>query len=349
MINELRWQTLCKHLDRCCEDNVFPGANLVLINENDIKFKSAGYKQKEPLAELNDLNTLYDLASVSKVLVTATCILKLIEEGLLSLNYLVSDILPDVVEKDLTIRHCLTHTSGLPSDIANYKQMSKEELLCTCFNTTSILPKNSQVIYSDINFIYLGLIIEKLKGSLQSYAQDVVFTPCEMIHTGYNPDTSLITQCASTEYVEARGGVVRGKVHDGKAHIFNGISGHAGVFSTIQDISNFLSMMLNNGKYKGKEILSPYSIGLLQTCLTPNLNEHRSIGWVLSDRSYGLGDYFSSHTIFHTGFSGTSILIDFDKKIAASVLSNRVHPSRTNRKFYTRLNSIHNLSYLCCE
>lgn len=349
MINELRWQSLCSYLDKCCEDDVFPGANLVLVNKDDIKFKSAGYKQKVPVAELNELDTYYDLASVSKVLVTSTCILKLIEEGFISLNTLVSDILPEVVEKDITIQNCLTHTTGLPSDIADYKQLSKEDCLTACFNTHSVFPKNTQVIYSDINFIYLGLIIGKIKGSLDSYAQEVIFTPLEMNHTCYNPDASLESSCASTEYVEARGGIVRGKVHDGKAFKFDGVSGHAGVFSTIKDISNFLSMMLNDGTYKGTEILSPHSINLLQKCLTPNLNERRSIGWVLSDSKFGLGDYFSEHTIFHTGFSGTSILIDFDNKIAISLLSNRVHPSRVNRKIYTRLNNINNLCYMCCE
>ena len=144
--------------------------------------------------------------------------------------------------------------------------------------------------------------------------------------------------------MESRGGVVRGVVHDGKAFKLGGVSGHAGVFSTLEDISHYITMLLNDGVYNGQRFFSKRTIELLQKCQTVGLNEKRSIGWVLSDPNYALGDYASDACLYHTGFSGPSIIVDFKLGIGVVTLANRVHPTRSNTKILTARNNIHNLA-----
>ena len=146
--------------------------------------------------------------------------------------------------------------------------------------------------------------------------------------------------------MENRGGTVRGVVHDGKAYKLGGISGHAGVFSTVQDVTTYVRMLLNDGVMEnGKRFFSRRSIELLKKCQTEGLNERRSIGWVISDPNYALGDYYSDTCLYHTGFSGSCIVVDFVKGMGVITLANRVHPTRDNKKILTARNNIHNLAF----
>ena len=194
-----------------------PGCNCAVITKDDKWTCSVGYKQLVPEKEINGLDTIHDLASISKVLVTTTCILKLIEEGTITLKTKIAEILPQFGQKELTIKDCITHSSGLPADINGYKQMKDDaEMIEAVWKMELEYPTGSQVKYSDVNFILLGLVIAQLKGSLDSYAKQVMFEPLEMKETGYQPAASLRSRCCAEEVMESRGGVVRGVVHDGR-------------------------------------------------------------------------------------------------------------------------------------
>ena len=216
MLNEKKLETLKQYLQRCVEDGTFPGCNCAVITKDDKWTCSVGYKQLVPEKEVNGLDTIYDLASISKVLVTTTCILKLIEEGTITLKTKIAEILPQFGQKELTIKDCITHSSGLPADINGYKQMKDDaEMIEAVWKMELEYPTGTQVKYSDVNFILLGLVIARLKGSLDGYAKQVMFEPLEMKETGYRPAASLRLRCCAEEVMESRGGVVRGVVHDG--------------------------------------------------------------------------------------------------------------------------------------
>ncbi len=334
--------TLIEHL---VEDGAAAGMNVAVVTEKEKWIKSFGNRQNVPTVEEATLDTIWDLASCSKVLVTTTCILKLREEGLLDLDTKVKDILPLLSDETLTVLECINHTSGYPADINGYKAMTKEEMIEAVWAMKKQPELVGKVNYSDVNFILLGLIVAKLKGSLNGYAEEVMFKPLKMNNTCYNPASELKNRCAAYEDIPARGGVVRGIVHDGKGFKFEGVSGHAGVFSTIDDVTHYVEMLFNDGVYHGVRFFREDTMELLRTCTTADKNERRSIGWVISDPNYALGKRFSEHTLYHTGFSGPSILIDLDKKIACVVLANRVHPSRDNKKILAARNDIHDAVY----
>ena len=349
IVNKEKLQVLDNYLQTCVEENVFPGCDFGLILPDEKYFLYHGYKQLYPQKITNDHDTIWDLASISKVLVTTTCILKLMEEGLITLKTPIADIVKEFENKTITIKDCITHSSGLEPDIAGYKNMTQEQMYDYVYHASCTFETGTKVTYSDINFILLGLVVKNLKGSLDGYAKEIMFEPLEMHDTCYNPDESVYERLAAYEDQASRNGVVRGKVHDGKAYKFGGVSGHAGVFSTLEDISHFVQMILNDGYYNGKKYFSDATIDLLKKCQTPGLNESRSIAWVLSDPNYALGDYYSEHTLYHTGFSGPSIQIDLDRKVAFVCLNNRFHPTRDNKLILTRRNNIHNLAYQCLE
>ena len=349
MIREENWNRLHSFLEECVEKGVFPGADFAMVTKDEVKTMVVGNKQLLPEVLPNEGNTIWDLASISKVLVTTTCVLKLMEEGLITLKTKVCDVIPEFKNKEVTVKDIITHSSGLPADINGYKAMTTEEMVEAVYNMELEYERGSKVVYSDVNFILLGMIVARLKGSLDGFAKRAMFEPLNMKDTCYCPSEEVYDRCAAYELIENRGGVIRGTVHDGKAHKFNGVSGHAGVFSTLEDMIHYVQMLFNDGVYDGKRFFSPVTIDLLKKCQTSSLNERRSIGWIISDGNYPMGDYFSEHTLYHTGFSGSSMVIDLDRKVAFICLNNRVHPTRENKLILTARNNMHNLAYQCLE
>lgn len=327
--------TIDKLINEAVNEGVFPGCNFCIIKNGKTKYASYGLKAKYPEEEINDLDTQYDMASCSKVVATTTSIMILVEQGKLRLYEPVCNILEDFQMKDVTVWDLLTHSSGLREGLPGSHQMNKEEIINGIMKETYSYPKNSKIVYSDLGFIVLGLIIEKLSGqTLDVFAKENIFIPLEMFDTCYNPKN--IKRTAPTEKRE--GFIDRGYVHDEVAHNFGGVAGHAGVFSTIKDISNFMEMILNDGMFKGKRILSKQTVDLL---FTPQVEEKngvslvnscRTIGWIIKGSFPCSGDLASEETIMHTGFTGTHIVIDRKNKIAFALLSNRVHPTRKNNR-----------------
>ena len=316
-------------------DGAFPGACLCIVNKGKVYLESYGLKAKYPKEEQNELNTIYDMASCSKVISTTTSILILLEMGKLRLYEPVCNILPEFNLKNVTVWDLLTHTSGLIPGLPGAHKMTKEQIYDNIMKLEPTYEKNTKIVYSDLNFMLLGLIVEKIsKMPLNEFSKKYIFDPLEMYDTGYNPKD--IQRCAPTE---DRGEYIdRGYVHDEVAHIFEGVCGHAGLFSTVEDVSHFIQMVLNDGIYNGKKILSKQTIDLM---FTPQVedkngislnNEKRSVGWIVKGCYPNSGDLASPNTIMHTGFTGTNIVIDRDNKTGFSLLTNRVHPSRATNK-----------------
>ncbi len=326
-INELIQEAL--------KDEAFPGACLCVVNKDNVYLETYGLKAKYPNEEKNELNTIYDMASCSKVISTTTSILVLLEQGKLRLYEPVCNIIPEFSMKNVTVWDLLTHTAGLPEGLKGAWEMTKEQIYDGIMKLEPVYEKNTKLIYSDLGFMLLGFIVEKLSGmTLDKFSKKYIFDPLEMYDTGYNPtDTN---RCAPTE---DRGEYIdRGYVHDEVAHKFNGVCGHAGLFSTVEDVSQFIKMVLNDGVYNGKRILSKQTIDLM---FTPQVedkkgislnNEKRSVGWIVKGSYPNSGDLASPNTIMHTGFTGTNIVIDRDNKAGFSLLTNRVHPTRKNIK-----------------
>ena len=324
------------------DSGVFPGANYVIVSNYGTFYNSFGYKTLMPEKEENDINTKYDMASCTKVLCTTSCIFKLMEMGKIRLYDEVKKYLPLFPHEGVTIFDLMTHSSGLPAGIGGAdKRKEKQELLDKIWEVKMIYEKNQKIVYSDIGFILLGLIVEEVSGmGLDEFSKKYIFDPLEMYNTGFNRTNKPVdiklyaaTEVRNDDVIK---GLVRGYVHDENAYCMGGVSGHAGLFSTVGDISHFITMVLNDGIYNGKEIFSKATIDLM---FTPFVREpkgvsldctQRGLGWIVRGDYCGAGDLASPETIHHTGFTGTNVCIDRINKVGWSILSNRVHPTRQN-------------------
>ncbi|MFA5858559.1 MAG: serine hydrolase domain-containing protein [Elusimicrobiota bacterium] len=309
----------------------YPGAVCCIgtsINRTPIIF-STGYKQLVPVPEKMDTATIFDLASLTKPIATATAIMLLRDKHKLDINDKVGKYLSwfhGNEKQGVTLKHLLAHTSGLPATVSYLKNnnfLTRTELIKKIQSTKLCYTPNKKVLYSDLNFILLGWITEKVSGQkLNVFCKTQIFRKLGMRETGYNTSSSniIIQRYAATEFCRYRAKVVRGSVHDEVSYILGGTAGHAGLFSTAFELSLFCGMMLNGGKYGNTTVLSPESISLMTQNHTPGLNASRGLGWGVIDKNiYG-----------HTGFTGTSIWINNLRKTYMVLLTNRVHPTRDN-------------------
>lgn len=304
-----------------------PGGTFGVVSLDSEEYDYYGYSQIQPIKVENNIDTLYDMASCTKVVATTTMVLKLIEDKVINLDDKVKTHLPLFPYDNITIKHLLTHTSGLPGDDKRYKLCNGKEELVDFIYTLNLNNEPGKVVeYSDFGFILLGLIIEKYKGSLEDYADELIFNPLGMDNTMYNPYLKgRKANCACAEITEERG-LIQGVVHDGKAYCLNGLSGNAGLFSCVKDLGKFVKMMLNDGQ----PILKKETIDLLKHSYTDGLNLSRTLGWIYSDKTSSCGSEVSNCSLYHTGFSGTSIYIDYVNKLGIILLVNRVHPTRND-------------------
>lgn len=277
-------------------------------------------------------DTIFDMASVSK-LFTSIAVVQLIEEGRVGLETAVATYLPEFAaagKESVTIRHLLTHTSGFTSWLPLYSRYpDKASRIAAVMNQKLTNPVGTVYLYSDLNLITLGVLVERLRGqSLDEVVAARLTQPLGMKDTGYNP--AVKERTAATEYqaVPARG-MVWGQVHDENAWSLDGTAGHAGVFSTVDDMAILSQALLNGGVYRGARILDRKSVSLLIT----NFNEafpgdDHGLGFELNQTWY-MDALSGPRTAGHTGYTGTSIVIDFSSRSFAVLLTNRVHPSRS--------------------
>ena len=344
------------YINKAVEDKVFPGCNIAVITKNNQGykeyFKSFGLKAILPEEEVNNIDTMYDMASCTKVISTVSCLLKLVEQGKVGLYDKVAEYLPEFLNKNINIWNLTTHTSGLPPMLKDSHEMTRDEIYTAAMKVIAIYEIGTKIVYSDINFLIIGLIVEKVSGmTLDKFAKKYIFDPLDMKDTMFNPTD--IKRCAPTE--DRGDHIDRGYVHDEMAHNFDGVAGHAGLFSTVKDLSHFGEMILNDGMYKGKKVFSKAVIDLLfrpqvQTAMGNSLRlEQRSIGWIIDSRMSNCGELASPETICHTGFTGTNIVIDRKTGLCFIMLANRVHPTRKNTKIIPFRRRVANYVYAHIE
>lgn len=344
MIIKERIKYLEDYLLNMVEIGDFPGASYGLMGLNQSHSSFLGKAQHEPVIDVKE-DTLYDLASLTKVIATTTAIMILMERGYLTLDTHIDSILPRYKNKGIKIKHLLTHTSGHNADIYSIG-MSKEELIDGIYKEKIDPSKfEKEIVYSDIGYILLGFAIEEITGSLNDFLYENIFKPLEMYDTFFNPKEEDKSRCAATEFCKYRKKIIKGIVHDEKSYILGGVSGHAGLFSSLNDILNFMEMILNEGTYKGKQLLSTQTIDLMIKNHTGLTDGHRGLGWMINNDNNILCDIASDKTIYHTGFTGTSIIIDLNYKKAFVLLSNRIHPVRENYGLIGRRRNIYNIAF----
>ena len=279
------------------------------------------------------MHTLWDLASLTKVVGLTSGIMQLVDKGDISLDAPVQRYFPAWTGRNkerVTIRHLLTHTSGLPA-FKPYDEIthSADSLARLMFSTQLDTVPGARMVYSDIGAYMLGRVLEQVSGeTLDGYLRAHVFSPARMTETMYNPPASLLARIAPTEIDPRRGGLVRGKVHDERAYYLNGVSAHAGIFSSAHDLTRFAQMYLNNGVIDGVRVLPAAQIA----AFTRRQVADRALGWQKPDGTNSAGHLMSPEAFGHTGFTGTSIWMDPTNDVFIILLTNRVNPTRANLK-----------------
>jgi CubicO group peptidase (beta-lactamase class C family) len=325
-------------MEQGIQERAFPGATLwVGWRGETLKCSAYGktadqtYEHFKPVAVTT--NTLYDLASLTKVVATTIAILRLIEQGRLQLDDLICTYLPqfgcDAQKATITVRHVLTHTSGLPGPCRLYQHChGPDQILAGICQQELVFPPGTRYLYNDLGFILLGEVLPTITSlNLDEYTRCHIFEPLGMHDTLFTPPATLKPRIAPTEYVAWRGGLVHGVVHDENAAEMDGVAGHAGLFSTVEDLARLCIMLLQDGLYDAQRILQPATIAQMTTIHVPDPDEAHGLGWVIA-APYFMGRLAGDSTFGHTGFTGTSLLIDPARQLAAVFLSNCVCPQR---------------------
>jgi beta-N-acetylhexosaminidase len=371
-------------LDRGVADRAFPGGVLAVGYKSELWIHPFGKQSYESGARQIKSDTMYDVASLTKPVVTTTLIAMEVEAVRLNLDSPVGLYLPEWNSgpqrewrdnDKVTIRHLLTHTSGLTGDVSYYQSLkSKREILKRAALEQLIYEPGTKCEYSDPGFMLLGAILERTTGwSLETLARFRIIFPLEMRRTMFDPSTFVtgprnLDEClyrgtGFVKYLEAeadakdssahpifgskrmlelliaptgtdsplRKGLIQGEPHDDNTFVMGGIAGHAGLFSTAGDLAAFCQMMLNGGIYAHRRLLKRSTVEEFTTAQSLAKNT-RTLGWVVPTEPSASGKYFSARSFGHAGFTGTSIWCDPEKDLFVILLTNRVHPIRTNEK-----------------
>nr|WP_155669052.1 serine hydrolase domain-containing protein [Ornithinibacillus caprae] len=311
-----------------------PGAVVNVSHKGEVILQEAignrvVYPEKAPM----QLDTVFDLASLTKVIATLPVILKLMDEGEVRLDDRIGYFLPDFAQngkEKVTIRHLLTHTSGLPAHREYFREeLNAEQVLERIYKQELGYATGGKVVYSDLGLITLYKVIEVITGKrFEQLVEGEILSPLKMNETMFNPSFKR-ERYAATEYNEKLQDYKHGIVHDDNTEFMGGISGHAGLFSTVHDLQNFATMIENEGVFNGKQILSEAALRLSRKNYTSFDSEFRGLGWILKSPDYSsCGDYFSDAAYGHTGFTGTSMWFDPEVDLHVILLTNRVHFGR---------------------
>ena len=339
-INQDTLNSMDKILKKGIKDSAYAGFVFLGAQNGDVfYFENSGNFRYNKNSSIMEKSTIFDLASLTKVIATTSAAMLLYETGELKLDQKVCEILPDFAnngKENVTFYHLLTHTSGLPSWNPLFKDTnSPEEMIEKIFNMEQERKEGEKAVYSCLGFITLSKAIEKITGkSLDEYLDEKIFTPLKMNNTFFNPPKKIIKRIAPTEFDKERNGILQGFVHDENAYYLGGVSGNAGLFSTAEDLAIFCQMMLNDGVYDNVRIFKPKTVKLFTTKQNKIKESSRCLGWDTPSGHSSSGHYYSENSYGHTGFTGTAIWIDPEKKLFGIFLTNRVHPTRKNRKLY---------------
>jgi serine-type D-Ala-D-Ala carboxypeptidase len=342
-------------LENAIAGHAFPACSLAVTLRGElIARKALGRFTYDPASPVVATDTIFDLASVSKVIATTAMAMILYERGLLDLDATVTAIVPEFATDDprrgeVTLRQLLAHSSGLPAYEKLYLHAkTRDDLLQAAFTTELTAAPGMRAAYSDIGFIILGVALERLADeSLDVFCQREIFGPLAMSHTTYNPPKSwrdrippTANECGTDTPVRAaadsttparstfRGRIIQGEVQDENASVLGGVAGHAGVFSTAEDVARFAHAMLNGGY----PILRPDTVELFTRRQSAPEQTSRALGWDTPSAPSQSGKHFSPRSYGHLGYTGTSLWIDPDRQLSITLLTNRTWPDCQNQK-----------------
>jgi beta-N-acetylhexosaminidase len=321
-------------LDRYIQQHVFPGASVAIGYRGHLIYQKAfgrfDYSAKgKPVSK----ETIYDLASLTKVVTATTLTMQCFESGILKLDDPVSRFYPSFIgngREKITLKHLLTHSSGLPAHLPLFKDTKGTgKFVIKILQTPLEYEPGTKAVYSDLGIILLGSILEKVTGkSLDRLAQDQIFAPLGMSHTLFKPGPKLKVEIAPTEKDAWRGRLVQGEVHDENAFAMGGVSAHAGLFSNSEDLSTFCQMLLNAGIYAHHRIVRRSTLKRFVTRQNLPPESSRALGWDTPSPGSSAGNLLSAESFGHTGFTGTSIWLDPTRELFIILLTNRVYPTR---------------------
>lgn len=329
-----RLQAIDRVVARGISEGGYPGAAVVVGRKGHAVWqKGFGTLSWSRASDaVSATRSIYDLASLTKVVGLTTAAMLLHDDGRLDLRAPVSRYLPAFsggLKDQVTVEQLLTHRSGLPAgrDIWRVAKTPEEARRMVIESALSCRP-GACYVYSDLGADILGFVIESITGtSLDSLLAERVFKPLGMVNTSFRPADSLRPRIAPTEMTPPRGYPIRGEVHDENAFALGGVAGHAGLFSTAADLSVFAQMMLNGGELNGVRIVSDTTVALF----TRRKSGSRALGWDTAKGGVGAGEYLSESAYGHTGFTGTSLWIDPERQMFVILLTNRVHAARARR------------------
>ena len=317
-------------------DSAFPGAYAVVGNRDGVIAEYGVGQLDWAESPAPNEHTLWDLASLTKVVGMTTAAMQLVDQGRVELDAPVERYLPEWTGRGkaaVTVRHLLTHSSGLPAWRPLYREALDSDgaralVLATELDTVP----GARMLYSDLGAILLGSLVERVGGEpLDALLARTVFVPLGMRDTGFRPSPTLAVRAAPTEYDPWRQRHLRGEVHDENAAVLGGVSGHAGLFSTAHDLTRFARMLLGGGTLGGVRIVDPTTLARFTRVQDPALS-HRALGWETANGLNSGGHRMSGSAYGHTGFTGTSLWIDPERDAFVLLLTNRVNRTRENRK-----------------
>jgi CubicO group peptidase (beta-lactamase class C family) len=329
-----RLATIDRVVERGISAGGYPGA-AVVVGRKGAAVWEKGFGRLGWTADAANVvaeRSIYDLASLTKVVGTTTAVMILFDQGKIRLDDPVVRYIPQFTGggKDaVTIRLLLEHRSGLPAGRDLWRiAHTPEEARAAVISTPLFATPGQYYEYSDLGADMLGFVVEAVSGErLDQFLSEKVFAPLEMSDTRFRPDASLRGRIAPTEITPPRGYPLRGEVHDENAYALGGVAGHAGLFSTASDLSIFAQMLLNRGTYNGTRIVADSTVALF----TKRAAGTRALGWDTCAGHGGCGTYMGPNAYGHTGFTGTSLWIDPDREMFVVLLTNRVHAARARR------------------
>jgi beta-N-acetylhexosaminidase len=341
-------------LDRAVADGAFPGGVLAVGLHGQLVMHPFGKLTRDAKAGAVSADTIYDLASVTKAMVTTTSTMILVQQKRLDLDAPVTRYLPEFAagaksdpdpswRARVTVRMLLLHDSGLPAHREFYKEAKRRDAIVARVLAEPLVHEpGKQVEYSDLGFILLGEIIERVTGkSLEHYAKQNIFTPLGLQSSQFNPPAKRRSEIAPTEDDKTfRKRLVWGEVHDQNAFVMGGVAGHAGLFSTAGDVAAFAQMILNGGIYAHHRVVSRATIELFTGRQTIG-NSARTLGWDVPADPAATGHFFSLHSFGHYGYTGTSLWIDQERGLFIILLTNRVNPTVENIKIRQARPALH--------
>jgi CubicO group peptidase (beta-lactamase class C family) len=329
-----RLATIDRVIERGIKAGGYPGAAVIVGRRGaavvERGFGHLGWSSDSPSVVAE--RTIYDLASLTKVVGTTTAVMILFDEGRIHLDDRVSQYIPEFTgggKENVTLRLLLEHRSGLPAGRDLWRiTHSATEARAAVIATPLVAQPGQTYEYSDLGADMLGFVVEAASGqTLDRFLATRVFGPLGMSDTRFRPDASLRGRIAPTEVTPPRGYPIRGEVHDENAYALGGVAGHAGLFSTASDLSIFAQMLLDGGTYNGTRIVADSTVQLF----TKRAAGTRALGWDTCAGSYGCGSHMSANAYGHTGFTGTSLWIDPDRDMFVVLLTNRVHAAKARR------------------